>query len=67
VALRDAIEAVDNRTEKLTWKHFETEDRKQIRLVEKLLDKHHARGRILQAEYEEVMLKRTALDDESTI
>jgi hypothetical protein len=54
---------LDDRIEKMTWQYFEQTEKKQIRLMEKLLDKHHARGKLLTAEYDEQMLLRAAMEE----
>jgi hypothetical protein len=63
VNLREAIGKSDDRIEALTFRYFEATEKKQIRVLEKLLDKHHSRGKLLTKEYDEQMLKRAQMED----
>jgi hypothetical protein len=63
VNLREAIGKSDDRVEALTFRYFEATEKKQIRVLEKLLDKHHSRGKLLTKEYDEQMLKRAQMED----
>jgi hypothetical protein len=63
VALRESIGKLDDKIEKMTWQYFELTEKKQIRLMEKLLDKHNARSKLLSAEYDDQMIKRADMEE----
>jgi hypothetical protein len=63
VSLREAIGKLDDRIERMTWQYLELTEDSQIKLMKKLLDKHHARSKLLCAEYDEQMTKRSAMEE----